>query len=356
MDNIFLSLYKWGKPRAKSEDEDYFSKSLALILERLLKGNKRLGVQAINSFVSQPLGLSLDVTAGIKIKPQQTISETYKKRPDITVSTGNTLIYVEVKVDSPVDREARKRLKKYFIQLERKKARGKIKSTGILLLTRSGHERTDSIPLKQISWFDVTESLKSILEQVKCSTLSESAMSSLLEEFIDFLKENNMGICKVKDELDAEAIHNSINLLGVIRHACEDADLELSYHAMAEIATHDKSKESWIGYWCNKGDCGIGIYPGELPKIYFEIHDSDSIERIFKQDNKRVRTMLHPQASLWEDNTIVGVSLNLAKEGFFKDGITERQQVEIIKEFIEQILGKWRSLKKDKRFSRKARS
>jgi len=354
-DNIFSSLFKWGDSTKKPED--YYTKSLSLVLSHLLNSvrehYKIIALDILNSVFAIQLGFKFDIDENIVTKPHRiTKKETTKRSdiPDITIKTENDkkLILVEIKVDSRVDKEACYRLKKYNKRLSENK---KAKNKGLILVTKFGDARVDSIipPKQQISWFTLSGVMRNACEKLQRSESTQSATTYLLETFCEFLKESDMTIEKVENNFDPTTLHNVSKLLRMLEVVCRDKELNFSKNPKFEANVDKQAEESWLGY--SNRDCtyAIGIYATNPAECHFEIHEGDEIKRLFA-NKQEVKTKLHKDAELWEwDRGIaIAVKLDLGSRSFSGQDVSEAVQASIVKNFIKEILEKWEKLKKTK--------
>jgi hypothetical protein len=348
-ENIFSLLFKWGDSKSKSED--YYSKSLTFILSHLLNSAgdhyRRLAVDIMNRTFAKRLGFSFKFSNDISIEAHRKTKG--GKIPDITIKAKNKLIYVEIKVDSPINGDALKRIKIYRERLSGQKD---ARNNGLILITKSGNEPVDSIPLEQISWFTLSGELRYALNELKRNGITDSAtIYYLLDKFYEFLKERDMAILKVEDNFDPTTIHNVTKLLSMLELVCKDKELRFSRKPWLAVESSTQAGESCLGYWNKKdGNYAICIYPETPVKCYFEIHEHDKIQRLFagkseEEANTELQKELHKDAALWREDSAIGVKLDLSSRGFFGQDVREADQVKIIKDFIKEIEDKWNQFK-----------
>jgi len=348
-ENIFSLLFKWGD--SKNKGEDYYSKSLTLILSRLLNSaddHYRLSaVNIMNHTFAEWLGFSFNISDDISIEAHRKTEE--GKIPDITIEAKNKLIYVEIKVDSPIDGDALERIESYRKRLlVQKDAR----NNGLILITKSGNEPVDSIPLEQISWFTVSGELRYALDELKRNDITDSATIYLLDKFYEFLKERGMAILKVEDNFDPTTIHNVTKLLRMLEFVCKDKELRFSRKPWFAVESSTQAGESCLGYWNKKdGNYAICIYSETPVSCYFEIHEHDEIQRLFaskseEEANTELQKELHKDAALWREDSAIAVRLDLGSSSFSGEDVSELDQIRKVKTLIKEIREKWEQLKR----------
>jgi len=344
-DNVFSSLFKWGD--STSKEEDYYSKNLALILSHLLDspdGDCRLvAVDILNGAFAKKLGFSFYSSDDICIQAHKKWEDA--GIPDITIQAGNKLIYIEIKVSSPMDGEALKRVENYRSKLSTQK---EAENCGLILITRSGYESVGSISLEQISWFALSGELREALKKLKRNDKTESVAIYLLDKFYEFLKEGGMAILKVENNFDPATIYNLTKLFRMLDFVCKDKELKFSKSPLFAVESSTQAEDSWLGYQNKKdGNYAIGIYAEDPVSCYFEIRENDEIKRLFveKGDGESIIDICE-KAVLWKEDNTIGVKLDLDINFWGKD---ERGQTETLQNFIKEIIGKWERLKKEHR-------
>jgi len=346
VDNIFSSLFRWGD--SSSKEEDYYSKNLALVLSHLLDssdGDCRLAaIDILNNAFAKRLGFSFNNSDDIHIQAHKKWEDA--GIPDITIQAENKLIYVEIKVSSPMDREALERVKNYRSELLTQEEA----DNGLILITKSGYESVDSIPLEQIPWFSLSGELREALKNLKSNDKTESVAIYLLDKFYEFLKEGGMAILKVDNYFDPATIHNLTKLLTMLEFVCKKLEFSKK-KPWFEVGSSTQADYSSLGYWNKKdGNYAISIYSETPVSCYFEIHEPDEIKRVFAREQEvakeQVKTELGEEADLWEEEGCIGVKLDLGSGNFSGEDVSESDQVKIIEKFIKETMDKWKTLKK----------
>ncbi|OGO23329.1 MAG: hypothetical protein A2Z28_04020 [Chloroflexi bacterium RBG_16_51_9] len=344
-ENIFSSLIKWGD--AKSQEENYYSKSLTLVLSHLLKDErcKFAAVNILNETFAKRLGFSFSTNEKIDIQSHKTNDN---KRPDITIEAEDKLIYVEIKVSSPVNEEARERIRNYIKRLSDPKQ--KRTKNGVMLVTKFGDARVDSIilPKQQISWFTLSGVLRKALEELKRNEDTQSATVYLLKKFHEFLKEKNMSVERVDGTIDYLAMRDIYNLLTIVQRACK----ELKFTNLTLDTGEDIDYgQFWVGYKCKreKQVHRIGFWVSTVKEpIHLCLEIEDEMVKRFDEDELQDNL----GAEKWDDKTIA-IYLDLDSKGFFTAETDAGKQVQIVKEFVQETLKKWsvtkRPIKKTRR-------
>jgi len=362
--NIFSLLFKWARSTkesdGKTQNENYCTQALTIVLSQLLnrssEGCRLQAVGIIESLFAEHVGFSFENNDRI-------IVEAHKKTsggiPDLTIQTenGEKLIYVEIKVDSPVDDSAEGRIRNYARALsENTQAINK----GLLLVTRSGHEPVtsiDRIRFAQISWFDVSGQLLHAWTELNQRENAGLSAIFLLGQFYDFLKEGGMAILKVDNNLQAATVYNVIKLLRMLEYVFNDRELKICKRGRpwfeAEAMTEDE--DSCLCYLNKKdGDYGVSIYAENPVGCYFEIRQSDEIRRLFpfcteeelSASRQRIKTQLDENAYLWVWNGDATIAVNLDLGfGLSGEGVTELDQVTRVRERIKHVRDRWEQLK-----------
>jgi hypothetical protein len=338
-ENIFSLLFKCARRQA----ENYFSKSFALVLSHLLNSNnscKLAAIEILNEAFARPLDLHFSSTENISIDPH--VKTPKKNEPDIIIEGEDKLIYVEIKVDSGVDKEARRRIRNYLNDLEKE-----TRKNGLILVTKSGDENVgDLIPNEQqISWFAISGVLGRTLKELKRSEDPQSPAVYLLEKFHQFLQESGMAILKVEKEFDSQTVYNVIKLLAMIKQVFKELQLCTKQGPRFVSYPYPKRDESCLGY-CNSanGEYGVLIYSKDTTKLYFEIYEKNEIPRLFQDsEDSDYIPEIHPEAKLWKEWDTIAVDLDLRTICSEEDVDKQR---EMLKDSINEIKRNWEKLKK----------
>jgi hypothetical protein len=91
--NLFARLHKW----AARQDENFLTKSLALVLEHLLILVPEVGVRMVSRLTGGFIEVTPDSASAIEIRTQV---EAMQGRPDLEIRTSRRLVWIEVKVEA----------------------------------------------------------------------------------------------------------------------------------------------------------------------------------------------------------------------------------------------------------------
>ena len=247
-ENVFRALFKWGD--AKSKEEDFYSRSLILIIRKLKRYNPKLATSFVHKLLDYPLFGS--------------VTEWYidgqigkDRRLDILLETAALKAIVEVKWR---DRPREDQLTKYRNDLVKDISNKKIKWTGdkppLFLLTRFKGDEDFGIPFKHISWVDVCGSLGEIRKKLEESPHSSSTdnlqheVCCLVDSFYEFLKEKGMEVNRL---VDYEGIEygNLVKIrdyLYLIKQGCLSTGLFKENAEMVFGRQEWKDWETWAGW------------------------------------------------------------------------------------------------------------
>jgi hypothetical protein len=339
-DNIFSVLYEWGGAR-EAPPENYYTKSLSFVLDRILRRDRQVGIDVLNSVLVNHLGflLTSQEDSDITIEPHVSIqSEEGRRIPDICLESSKMLVRVEVKVDSPLDSRAIDALRSYKGQLVEEAG---IRKKGLLLVTRSGQEDDKDSTDRQISWYDITSGLLRQLGKVGGRNEAGAADAvNLVEEFINFLKEQGMYIRRVPGQVGQDDMYNLLALLDMFKQGCTIAGLR---KPTLETWFDVKEETDWIGYECNGDTYAFGIYREKdgPPSYYFEIRGIKDF--LGAKRNTEIQALFDMEVEPWRNDDCIGIPLDLNGRGFFS--LSEGEQLSTIQSFIKGILTNWEKAK-----------
>ena len=92
-ENIFLALAKYNA----ATDENYLTETFAFVINSSLQRERPLGLEILTKLCVKNNEFSFDMDEEISVSTQE---PTELGTPDITVSSPEKLIYIEVKYDS----------------------------------------------------------------------------------------------------------------------------------------------------------------------------------------------------------------------------------------------------------------
>jgi hypothetical protein len=206
--NVFHRLHKW----AARQDENFLTESLALVVEQLLILAPEAGTRLISKLTGGFLNLPAGDASTIEIRTQV---ETGQGRPDLEIRAPNRLVWIEVKVESPLRAG---QLEGYRVAL----AASEVESNRLILLTRypekwlPGDERPDA----QLRWFEVADWLEA---EFPVAIAAGEVAGFLVEQLFDFLKEKNMTLAQVGKYMPEglKAMSNLMNMLVEAANFCK---------------------------------------------------------------------------------------------------------------------------------------
>ena len=178
--------------------------------------------------------------------------------PDIKVSTGDKLIYIEVKDRSPV--EARQ-LRHYRKALE--SSHCPIKK--LILITRVPADNTEhkGLPDRQVCWFEVHNWLTSLETR-------EPVSAYMVNSFKSFLEDRRMAIDKVGWEY-INGVPAFNNLINMIEAAIKNVGI--SFHKNYPRAAAWDSK----GFWLENRKYYCGIYYNTPLSVIFKAFNKEEL-------------------------------------------------------------------------------
>ena len=230
--NIFKEL-----KRGNSREEEYFSAALAILLDEI--------PELTSYLLDEILGIS-DKSEEYEIIPEYPISD---GRIDIAIRSIHYEIFIENKISSGLGESQLERYSKHLESID--------KETKLVLLTRDFID-DETIPKytdKYIFWTELYTSI----ELFTNSILEIAEKKYLLEQFLEFLREENMSDEKVSWEY-TEGIKSFMNLLNMIRSSLDKLKTEGKIrdfgtksignsYAGILINKCDKSRyEFWVGF------------------------------------------------------------------------------------------------------------
>ena len=336
-ENIFGALFEWRKV-----PEDYFSKSLVMILKELQRLDGT-GEALTAHFLSSVFGIPF-ISKELMIDDH--VGQT--NRPDIIVSDSNSLVYIEVKVD---DKLKNSDLEGYRSEVtERAKSNGQ--SPFLFGLTRFGHDDIPSPDIinGQISWIGVWQNLKDIESNLTSDFVDGNKAPKaffMIQDFTRFLKENGMGVEQITKIFNSGDLRHFLNLTSLVKAGCQAAGLKLDNerNPRMEISDGDKVEDSYIGWWFKpknreKGQDTIGYWCGfyinQPSELVFEVTGPD-YENCYRKLLRR-KNKLDSQFPGWDIdkvNCCAGFTNTIPSE--FTE-LEASQQVEWVSKFVNSVL------------------
>jgi len=209
--DIFSALGKYNS----TEEENYLTEAFVFLLKNLLVRERALGLEILDRLCIQDNDFSFQHGEAIEIESQKSILKG-KDTPDITISSPNKRIYIEVKDYSRVELE---QLRKYRADLDSCNLLFK----RLILLTRFHVDPNEhkNIPDQRVHWFEVYNWLASL-------RVRESISEYLINSFKSFLEAKRMSIEKVGPDY-LTGIHASNNLMSMVESAVENAKVDIDW-------------------------------------------------------------------------------------------------------------------------------
>jgi hypothetical protein len=245
--NLFARLHKW----ATRQDENFLTESLAVVLVQWLILAPEVGVRLVSRLTSGFVDLAPGDASAIEIHTQV---ETGSGRPDLEISTKDRLVWIEVKVESPLRAG---QLEGYRVLL----AESGIKQTRLVLLTQYPEvfQADETRPDLEVRWFELADWLESELPAVEAAN---EIASFLARQFLGFLRERNMNLTQVGKYMPegVRALANMLNMLNEAAIACkvpakqaaswEYIGLRLDGQKYWFGLTYENPDELWFGTRC----------------------------------------------------------------------------------------------------------
>ncbi|MCD4765878.1 MAG: PD-(D/E)XK nuclease family protein [Methanosarcinales archaeon] len=249
--NIFKEL-----KRGNSREEEYFSVALAILLDE------------IPELTSYLLGEILDISDDSEEYEIILEYQIPDGRIDIAIKSIHYEIYIENKISSDLSDSQLERYSKHLESID--------KTTKLILLTRDFIE--DKTIQKYTDKYIFWTELYTLIELFTNSILEIDAKKYLLEQFLKFLREENMSDEKVSWEY-TEGIKSFMNLLNMIQLILKQLKLEGHIKKIRKKSIG----EYYAGFAFEKYNEGdhefwIGTYYEDVNKLFIEIYE-DFLEK-----------------------------------------------------------------------------
>jgi hypothetical protein len=249
--NIFSNLFKYKSSEITSPLENFTTEALAFIL-KLSVETDTIFFRNFLSVIDETIEFEDNDT--IKIETQRRFTSIINNSkleaiPDITISINNNYLFIEVKVGSILNEELRSEEDKQYIlnQLVKYKnielVSNEIKNKKICTLTIINEKKDVGFEYFAINWSQVS----CLMDNYKTKDVT---FKSLINEFSNFLKSENMAIDKVEKSIIGAS--NLTILLNQIKSALIKLNLKPSF----------SSGESYSGYYIEDKDYGIKLWIG----------------------------------------------------------------------------------------------
>jgi hypothetical protein len=332
--NLLINLHRW----AFKQDENFTTESFVHLLNHLLAYEPQVGLQILKKLTDDFLKLKLPEIAKVQIITQ---AITDSGRPDIKISIGNYLVYIEVKVESEINENQLKRYRKVLKGYQDKQTK---------LIVLSKYPISSALEIKPdlaVRWYQIADWLEMELRSDSIKPLTRF----FIEQFIEFLSKQNMVIKKVKSKISeslksyqkkvaeyAKALGNmrSMKRLEEIQELRPVYDLMLLMRdALTVLENRVKSrflsgqhKGGWMGFGLDSLDYFLSIYYENPDIVVFDTYNF-RINQL-KFDGKLGKTWQEGKHLRWMNE------LNLVSDEFDFFSVTKESQMRILRDFIKQ--------------------
>lgn len=284
-DNLYHNLHK----RSFGWDENFLTAGLAHLLRYFQKFEPKSFVGLVTQLTGVLAGLTEDQAEQVEI---QTEFQTPFGRPDLSIAYDDSLVFVEVKVDSGFGQD---QIENYLKAL----MHSRVNNTGLVCLTRFSRVNSSDNTVTGISWHQLSERL----EQLE---IDNTIANYLRNEYVDFLKIRGVAMGHVAENLVGGMVSLN-NLLAMISTIFSDLDLSPK---MANAGgwrgfkyKMDSDRSIWAGVYldspyqiqvetegCSFGDSDtpeMGIIEGKkwldvqkLENMFFSMSEHDQFDHV----------------------------------------------------------------------------
>lgn len=235
--NLFARLHKWAA--IKGQEENFFTESLALVLEHLLILAPEVGVRLVRQLTDSFIDVTPGDASTIEIHTQ---IETGSKRPDLEIGVPDRLVWIEVKVE---DKLRKGQLEGYRVLL-----RGcGVEQTRLVLLTRYAEvfQAGETRPDLEIRWFEFAEWLESEMPVIESAT---DVGTFLTRQFLEFLRGRKMNLAQVGWQMPEgfRALANLFDMLFEAAASCKvSAKKAVGWEPAWNIGINLDGRKYWLG-------------------------------------------------------------------------------------------------------------
>jgi hypothetical protein len=220
---------------ASGQDENFITETFVYVLRILISNEPKAASLILRAITDGFINVSTDEINSVDIKTQVT---TESGKPDISISTDDHLVYIEVKVDSGF---GHCQLERYRSQLQR----SGIINTKLITLTRYQFIDYPSCEAPDFSlrWHILPDLLSNL-------TIKDKVTLYVISEFINLLRIRGLAMEKVGWEI-ISGVKSFIALIDMIAEAL----------AAKKVSIHRNSPaQDWRGYYLENKTFFIGIY------------------------------------------------------------------------------------------------
>jgi hypothetical protein len=311
--NLLLRLHKW----AIRQDENFVTEAFACLLEQLLLLAPEVGTRLISKLTAGSIRVAGDGASSIAIQAQV---ETGEGRPDLEVRVPHWLVWIEVKVESPLRAG---QLEGYRVLLRR----AGVANTRLILLTRYPEQffDEDTRPDFAIRWFEVADWIETELPALAaCGDIANFVAA----QFLDFLRARGMTLTQVGKYMPdgLRALGSLLNMLTEAALACK-----------VPVIKKPSADVDNIGLRLDGGKYWTGLYYAEPEKLWFCTRckiDRDAAARL---PGEITEPSWCPTGVWWN-----GIELDSESVHFYS--LSKVQQIECLETFLRDCLAKARSI------------
>jgi len=332
--NLLINLHRW----ASRQDENFTTEAFVHLLNHLLIKEPKIAIRVLKNLTDNFLKLKMRESANVQIIAQPI---TDLGKPDIEISFGKYLIYIEVKVEAEIDAN---QLKRYRNVLKGSKG----KKTKLIVLSKYPIPSDLKIkPDLAVRWFQIADWLEKELHSGKIEPLSRFS----LEQFIGFLGKQKMIVKKVESPI-SESLNSYQKKVGDLAkalgnmHSIKRLDDKEDLRPLQELmvlmgdaltAITDKvkfrfvsgqHKGGWMGFSLNKMDYFFAIYYENPEAIVFNTYLLKIDEPKF--DDKIGKIWFEGRRWRWMNE------LNLVSNEFDFFSETKETQLKMLKDFLKR--------------------
>ncbi|MBI4185961.1 MAG: PD-(D/E)XK nuclease family protein [Chloroflexi bacterium] len=301
--NIFLTLERYSQPNS----ENYLTEAFCFLLRILLEKDCEAGCQLLNK-MNPDLKPLFDPRDKVVVCTQES---TDYGTPDIKISSHAKVMYVEVKLDSPLSPTQISRYREALASQPEHTKR-------LVLLTHSVINITDETekPDKQIRWIEIHDWLSRMRNEV-----SDDVAKYFMEAFIHYMEVKKMSIQRVSWEY-INGVPAMLNLINMMEKAIVDAGLTLYKHYPRSAALNER------GFYIQNTNTWCGIRYDNPMEIIFWAFNKDGFDR------ERIKKPEYPVR--YKKDTL-DIILDLERYHFFS--LSKEEQLKLVTDFAESAHG-----------------
>jgi hypothetical protein len=246
--NLFCDLHRW----AKRQDENFVTEAFAHLLRYFMRNRSPVAVEVLRHLSNVQLAIPLESLRTVSITTQATIDD---GRPDLEIATSDTLLYVEVKVESGVRKKQLRRYRQSLGQdpqvVRQRRTKKQLRSCRRNLEQRGGFSRKYLILLTRYPpkplpisaspdhatrWIKVAECLDTSAAR---HLRNDRVGAFLVQQFTSFLASRNIAMRQIDGQIT--------NGLQAIRPL-----LLMAKESLLACGVQPKAMAEWdcLGYYC----------------------------------------------------------------------------------------------------------